>query len=92
VLAWDPAHPHTAARLGSHDDVVWAVAALADGRVVSGGGDLRVLVWNPAGTTNPVVQLSCSVWALATLSPGPAESNLVIAHQGSGFSLWSLTG
>ena len=91
VLVWDPAHPHTAAVLGSHDDVVWAVAVLADGRVVSGGNDLRVLVWNPAGTTNPVVQLSCSVTALATLPPGPARSSLVIAHKGSGFSLWSLT-
>ena len=34
--------------LGRHDDWVRAVAVLADGRVVTGGSDGRVLVWDPA--------------------------------------------
>ena len=34
--------------LGRHDGTVVAVAVLADGRVVTGGGDRRVLVWDPA--------------------------------------------
>jgi WD40 repeat protein len=35
------------AELGRHDDLVLAVAGLPDGRVVSGGYDRRVLVWDP---------------------------------------------
>ena len=34
--------------LGRHDGRVAAVAVLADGRVVTGGADGRVLVWDPA--------------------------------------------
>ena len=34
--------------LGRHDGAVRAVAVLADGRVVTGGDDGRVLVWDPA--------------------------------------------
>ena len=34
--------------LGRHDGRVRAVAVLADGRVVTGGDDGRVLVWDPA--------------------------------------------
>ena len=34
--------------LGRHDGPVRAVAVLADGRVVTGGDDGRVLVWDPA--------------------------------------------
>ena len=91
VLVWDPARPETGpVELGRHDGTVLAVAVLADGRVVSGGEDHRVLVWDSAGTTTHV-QLSCSVRALATTPLSPARSSLVVAHQGSGFSLWSLT-
>ena len=34
--------------LGRHDSLVEAVAVLPDGRVVSGGADGRVLVWDPS--------------------------------------------
>ncbi|MCH7984796.1 MAG: hypothetical protein IIC28_12600 [Chloroflexi bacterium] len=37
--------------LGRHDGRVDSVAALADGRVVSGGDDCRVLVWDPSDRT-----------------------------------------
>ena len=93
VLIWNPARAGTGpAELGRHDGWVRAVAVMADGRVVTGGDDGRVLVWDPAGTTTHVVQLSCSVTALATAPLGAARSNLVIAHRGSGLSLWSFTG
>ncbi len=93
VLVWDPADPGAGpAELGRHHGTVEAVAVLADGRVVTGGDDHRVLVWDPAGACTQVVQLNCSVTALATAPLGLARSDLVIAHQGSGFSLWSFTG
>jgi WD40 repeat protein len=93
VLVWDPAHPGASpAELGRHDDKVRAVAVLADRRVVTGGDDRRVLVWDPAKANAQAAQLSCSVTAVATAPLGPAMTNLVIAHKGSGFSLWSFTG
>jgi WD40 repeat protein len=49
VLVWDPAEPGAGpVELGRHEFGVAVVAALPDGRVVSGGDDGRVLVWNPA--------------------------------------------
>jgi hypothetical protein len=43
--------------LGRHNEWVWTVAVLPDGRVVSGGGDGRVLVWDPAAPGTGPVQL-----------------------------------
>lgn len=78
--------------LGRHDDWVVAVAALADERVVSGGADQRVLVWDPASPASGPLELGCSVTALATGWLRPGVSFLVVAHAGAGFSLWSLIG
>ena len=90
VLVWDPAHPGSApAELGGHHDRVEAAAVLPDGRVATGGLDGRVFVWDPTGADNRPVQLNCSVTALAA-APRPAWSDLVFAHKGGGFSLWSL--
>ena len=53
-LAWCPfrttrrGSPALSAELGRHDSWVWAVAALSDGKVVAGGADGQVLVWDPA--------------------------------------------
>jgi hypothetical protein len=66
------------------------LAVLADGRVVTGGDDRRVLVWDPDTPGTVVVQLSCSVAALAAAPPGLAMVSLVIAHQATGFSAWSI--
>ena len=43
--------------LGRHDGPVAAVAVLPDGRVVSGGNDGRVLVWDPARPGGGPVEL-----------------------------------
>ena len=43
--------------LGRHDGGVLAVAVLPDGRVVSGGDDGRVLVWDPAAPEAGPVEL-----------------------------------
>lgn len=91
VLVWDPARPGAPAELGRHGEWMNAVAVLPGGRVVTGGDDGRVLVWDRTTAGTPILQLSCSVTALATAPPGSARPDLVIAHEGSGFSMWSLT-
>jgi WD40 repeat protein len=93
VLIWDPASPGAGpAEQGRHDLAVTAVAVLPDGKVVTGGDDRRVLIWDPARVGTQMIQLSCSLITLVTVPPGPARSDLLIAHQGSGLSLWSFTG
>ena len=90
VLVWDPDAPGTGpTEIGRHGDLVAAVALLPDGRVVSGGGN-EVLVWDPAGTRTHAVRLTCSVAALATSPPNSVTSQLAIAHEDNGFSLWSV--
>jgi hypothetical protein len=101
MQVWDPAAPGAraaqlgrlkgtrVARLGGHKITpVVAVAVLPDGRVVS---DRRVLVQDVARPTIGILELNCSVTALATAPLGPAMSRLVIAHErGGGFAVWSV--
>jgi hypothetical protein len=84
--------PVVGLQLGRLADPVRAVAVLGDGRVVTGGADRRVLLWDPARASTQVIQLNCSLTTLATASPSPPRSTLAIAHQGGGLSLWSVTG
>jgi WD40 repeat protein len=52
---------------------VWAVAVLADGRVVTGGDDGRVLIWDPAGPGTAAAELGRldgTVSAVAVLADG----------------------
>ena len=91
VLVWDHAMPGTGpVELGRHERSVVALAVLPEGRVVSGGEDRRVLVWDVT-TGTEIAQVGCSVNALAAELPGPGESCLIIAHEGAGFSHWSIT-
>lgn len=91
ALAWDPARPGSdPVELGRHDGWVRAVAVLPDGRVISGGYDRRVLIWN-AATQRQVAQLGCLVIGLAAVQASGGEAFLVVAHEGQGFSLWSIT-
>jgi hypothetical protein len=93
VLVWDPSRPGAApAELGRHYRAVRAVAALEDGRVISAGLDRRVLVWNSTRDGSGIIQLICAVTALAVVPLGSAGSGLIIVHEGSGCSLWSLAG
>ncbi len=90
VLIWNPGDTGSGpAELGRHHGHVQALAVLADGKVISGGSDRRVLVCDPATAGTPVLQLSCPVTTLGTAPSGQATSDLVIAHRGGGFSLWS---
>ena len=92
VLVWDPDQPRTGpVKLGRHRGAVRSVAVLPGGRVVTGGSDSRVLVWDPAVAGILIAQLSCSAMALWTTPLTPTRSDLVIAHEGSGFSFWSFT-
>jgi Trypsin-like peptidase domain/WD domain, G-beta repeat len=91
VLVWDSARPGSRpVELGGHDGPVNAVAVLPDGRLVSGGVDRRVLIWN-ATTQRQVAQLGCSVIGLAAVQTSSRECFFVVAHEGQGFSLWSVT-
>jgi WD40 repeat protein len=93
VLIWDPAAPGAGpVELGRHDGPVSTVAVLADGRVATGGNDGRVLIWDPARADTQVIQLRCPVTTMATAPTIPARSDLVIAHEGSGISLWAFAG
>ena len=67
------------------------MAVLPDGRVVTGGNDWRLVVWAPARTGTQVVQLNCSVTALAAEPLSRNKSDLVVAHECNGFSFWSFT-
>jgi WD40 repeat protein len=63
--------------LGHHDDWVRALAVLPDGRVVSGGHDRRVLVWDPDRPGIGPVELGRhdgSVITVAVLSDGRVVS------------------
>jgi WD40 repeat protein len=63
--------------LGHHDDWVRALAVLPDGRVVSGGHDRRVLVWDPFQPGTDPVELGrhdSSVTAVAVLPDGRVVS------------------
>jgi WD40 repeat protein len=63
--------------LGGHDGSVWALGVLPDGRVVSGGGDGRIRVWDPAAPDGGSVEFGGhdgSVWALGVLPDGRVVS------------------
>ncbi|ADP78940.1 trypsin-like peptidase domain-containing protein [Pseudofrankia inefficax] len=94
VLLWDLTQPEAGPiELGRHDGPVRAVAVLPDGRIVTGGTDRRVLLWDPTAPGTEMAQLSCSVTTLATGPLGQDRSSLlVVAHQGSGISFWSVIG
>jgi pimeloyl-ACP methyl ester carboxylesterase len=64
LLIWDPAAPGAGPVELGHHDKVWAVAALPDGRVVSGGGDRRAVVWDVT-TRKEIAQISCPIYELA---------------------------
>ena len=104
VLVWDPSRPGSdPVQLGRHDLGRWlvvepgqtfigvrAVAVLPNGRVVSGGSDNRVLIWDVA-TQRQVAQVDCSVNGLAAVQASHGGGSLVVVHKGHGFSLWSGT-
>jgi WD40 repeat protein len=100
LLVWEPTSPGAGTvELGRHPSAVPPVmllptavppvAVLPDGRVVSGGADERVLIWDVT-TQSEIAQVQCSVQTLAAGLLDADRSALVIAHRGGGFSLWSV--
>jgi hypothetical protein len=79
---WDPSRPGAEpAELSRHYGPVAAAAVLADGHVVTGGTDQRVLVWDPARSHNtpddvhharPSASENCAVsnhWLFGAVGP-----------------------
>jgi WD40 repeat protein len=99
VLVWDPDDRGTApVQLGRHDDGgtamgVTAMAALPDGRIVTGGWDRRVLAWDPDDPGAAPVELGRHdgmvegerVWAVAVLPDGR-----VVSAGGGRVRLWDV--
>ena len=79
-----PARSSSAATSGG----VGAVAVLPDGRVVTGGDDDRVRLWN-VQSSSPGTLLACSASALAT-SLSPSGARLFIGHAVGGISCWEI--
>jgi WD40 repeat protein len=89
VLVWDPAAPGTGpVELGRHERGVYAVAVLPDGRVVTGGRDDHIRLWN-VQSSSPRTLLACSANALA-VSLSPSAARLFIGHAAGGISCWEL--
>jgi WD40 repeat protein len=89
VLVWDPDEPGGGpVELGHHGQAVRAVAVLPDGRVVTGGADDRVRMWD-VQSSSPGNLLACSVYALAT-SLYPSGARLFIGHVRGGISCWEV--
>ena len=101
MLIWDPASPGTVpAELGRDEGTSEGVAVLANGRVVTGGADGRVLIWDPAraGTPRPSWAATegtvCAVAALADgrVVTGGADGRVLIwdpARRGSPRPSWA---
>ena len=90
VLLWRLDEPGARPEvLGAHDGWVTDICVLPDARVVSAGTDERVRVWNPSETSGQLV-IACSAQALACGTLIDDHGGLLIAHPGSGMSLWKL--
>ncbi len=91
VRVWDPARPGAApVEVGRHDGAVLTLVVLPDGRVVSGGDERSVRVWDVLALAE-LARVSCSAVALAAArGPDVDDCQLVIAHEGSGISTWSI--
>ena len=91
VRVWDPARVGAApVEVGRHDDTVLALVGLPDGRVVSCGGERSVRVWDVVAQVE-LARVSCSAVALAAARwPDVDDCQLVMAHEGSGISTWSI--
>ena len=77
LQVWDPAAPEAAPIERGCNDRVTTVAALPDGRVVSGGWDGRVWVWDPATPEAAQLELGSHdgwVQAVAVLPDGRVVS------------------
>ena len=89
MLLWDPAEPGVGpVELGAQQGRVRRVAALPDGRVVTGGDNDRVRLWN-VQSSSPGTLLACSAYALATF-PSPSGARLFIGHVRGGVSCWEV--
>jgi Trypsin-like peptidase domain/WD domain, G-beta repeat len=76
--------------LGRHDGRVTALAALPDGRVVSGGDDGRVLLWDAAEAGSQPVELGRHYGPVAALAALP-DGRVVSGGGDRRVRLWDVT-
>jgi WD40 repeat protein len=76
IRLWDPATGSCSAVFEGHQDWVYALAVLPDGRLASGSGDRTIRLWDPAtGSCSAVLEgHQDSVRALAVLPDGRLAS------------------
>jgi len=92
VLIRDPASPQTdAVELGRHSRMVWAVATLPNGQVITSGYERLVVVRDMDQEGDAFIEVGSAVTMLATAPLDSETDRIVMAHQGAGFSIWSLT-
>jgi WD40 repeat protein len=90
VLVWDRSAPEAKPiDVGKHDGPVEAVAVLPDGQVLTGGDDRSVRLWD-VQTKLCCWSIGCSVRALTAVNSNSGETLLLITHQGTGVSTWSV--
>lgn len=92
ILIWDtsPARSEPL-ELGRHNGHVLSAATLQHGLVATAGSDSRIFIWNLSAPGIPVLHLGCQAGVIAAAQRSQAASDLLIAHHGTGFSLWSFT-
>jgi WD40 repeat protein len=87
ALVWDPETGTELRTLSGHQGSVRAVAALLDGRVVSGSIDNTLKVWDPTtGTCVATLTMDCGVLSVSWASDG---SILLTGDTGGGVSCFT---
>jgi len=85
VHLWDSHTGREACRLRGHADGIWSVAALPDGRLVTGAADATARIWGVDASAEPIVRCSSRVQGVAI---SPDGRLFATAPSEGGVRLW----